>query len=185
VVFCIAALAALAGLWAPSAAAQETPPPQGVSRGENFSAKPPPALFASDCTGGGCHRSPQGLGKGQSQSSLTAFLREHYTNSRESAAALSNYILRTPGSQTAAPVEPREPRPSRTHPSAQSSRASARPEETPASARRSAEPAEKPTPRSQRGRHTTTAATPVPLPPPEPTPPPAAPPPPKQYDIFD
>ncbi len=63
---------------------------------ENFSNKPAPALFNADCTGAGCHKGPQGLGKGQSQSSLAGFLREHYTNSRESAAALAGYILKMP-----------------------------------------------------------------------------------------
>ena len=42
---------------------RRTPPPQGVSRGENFSAKPPAQLFASDCTWAGCHKGPQGLGR--------------------------------------------------------------------------------------------------------------------------
>ena len=37
--------------------------------------KPAPALFQSDCTGSGCHKGPQGLSKGQSQGSLTGFLR--------------------------------------------------------------------------------------------------------------
>jgi hypothetical protein len=191
---CTAALAAILSLWASSALAQSnTPPPQGTSRGENFSAKPAPALFASDCTGSGCHRGPQGLAKNQSQFGLANFLREHYTNSRQSAAALAEYLMRSPG----APAEARTPR---TAPGAQSSRAAARPEEvTPGSSatipvptpaappRRTAEPddaAPKPAPsaRNQRGRHTT-AATPA-APPPEPAPPPA-PPPPQQFDIFD
>ena len=61
------------------------------SKGENFSANKTPAqLFQSDCTGAGCHKSPAGLAKGGGLG-LTGFLREHYTNSRESAAALANY----------------------------------------------------------------------------------------------
>jgi hypothetical protein len=86
---------------APAASAQNdnTPP---TSRGENFSNKPAPALFQADCTGGGCHKGPQGLAKGQSQGSLAGFLREHYTNSRESAAALSAYLLKLPP----APAQP-------------------------------------------------------------------------------
>src|ERR1044071_4554094 len=81
----------------PSALAQDqTPPPQGVSRGENFSAKPPAQLFASDCTGSGCHKGPQGLGKSPGIGGLAGFLREHYTNSRESAAALANYLSKIP-----------------------------------------------------------------------------------------
>jgi hypothetical protein len=138
------------------------------SRGENFSAKPAPQLFTSDCTGAGCHKGPQGLAKGQSQSSLAGFLREHYTNSRESAAALSRYLVGLAN----APA-PAEARASRTAPGARSSRAAARAEDDEAAA-----PATRPAPaaRSPRGRQAT-----APPPPPEPP----APPPPKQFDIFD
>ena len=104
------AMAAMLCLWgAPAASAQSdnSPPPSSV-RGENLSAKPAPALFQADCTGGGCHKGPQGLAKNQSQSGLASFLREHYTNSRESAAALSNYLLRLPAGP--APPEPRAAR---------------------------------------------------------------------------
>jgi hypothetical protein len=91
-------------LWTqPQAKAQEPV----TSRGENFSAKPPAALFASDCTGAGCHKGPQGLAKGQGFGSLAGFLREHYTNSRESAAALASYLSKIPGSE---PKEARSPR---------------------------------------------------------------------------
>ena len=89
--FAMAAMLALcpaANTWA-----QEPPPPQGVSKGENFSAKPPAQLFASDCTGAGCHKGPQGLGKSIGIGGLAGFLREHYTNSRESAAALASMRL--------------------------------------------------------------------------------------------
>ena len=89
----------------PDARAQNEPPPQGVSRGENFSAKPPAQLFASDCTGSGCHKSPQGLARTQGFGGLAGFLREHYTNSRESAAALANYLSKLPSGP-----EPRNPR---------------------------------------------------------------------------
>jgi hypothetical protein len=104
------AMAAMLCLWgAPAASAQnDSSPPQSSVRGENFSAKPAPALFQSDCTGGGCHKGPQGLVKNHSQSGLASFLREHYTNSRESAAALSNYLLKLP----AGPAQP-EPRAAR------------------------------------------------------------------------
>jgi len=47
-------------------------------------------LFASDCQT--CHKSPGGLAKGQTVSSLTLFLREHYTTKPESAAALAAYL---------------------------------------------------------------------------------------------
>jgi hypothetical protein len=96
-------------LWTPSLArAQDQTPPQTTSRGENFSAKPPAALFASDCTGSGCHKGPQGLGKNAGIGGLAGFLREHYTNSRESAAALANYLSKIPSGPE--PKEARTPR---------------------------------------------------------------------------
>jgi len=96
--FCVAALAVALGL---------LPNWQARAENENFSNKPAPALFNADCTGAGCHKGPQGLAKGQSQSGLAGFLREHYTNSRESAAALAAYILKVPAG-------PPEPKPTRT-----------------------------------------------------------------------
>jgi hypothetical protein len=47
-------------------------------------------LFASDCSP--CHKSPQGLAKSGGLFGLDSFLREHYTASRESAAAVANYL---------------------------------------------------------------------------------------------
>jgi hypothetical protein len=138
-----------------------------VSRGENFSAKPAPALFASDCTGGGCHKEPQGLAKGQSQAGLSSFLREHYTNSRESARALAAYLIKLPS------APPSEARASKPRPATRSSRVSAQPEEA----------APKPTSRGSRGNRGQRSAA-VPPMPPEPPAPPASPPP-KQFDIFD
>jgi hypothetical protein len=92
----IAGMAAILLLWSQPVLGQSDPPAAaGTSRGENFSAKPAPQLFATDCTGGGCHKGPQGLGKNYGQFGLTTFLREHYTNSRQSAAALAEYLLRS------------------------------------------------------------------------------------------
>lgn len=100
-----ATLAAVIGLGAQACAqAQEAPP---ASKGENFSAKPAAQLFASDCTGAGCHKSPQGLAKNQGIG-LAGFLREHYTNSRESAAAIAAYLTKLPGAPEA--KEARKPR---------------------------------------------------------------------------
>ena len=63
------------------------------SKGENYSAgKTPAQLFSSDCTGSGCHSAPQGLAKGRGSGELSNFLREHYTNSRQSADALAKYL---------------------------------------------------------------------------------------------
>jgi hypothetical protein len=52
--------------------------------------KTPAQLFASDCAI--CHKSPQGLAKSGGISGLDGFLREHYTASRESAAAIAAYL---------------------------------------------------------------------------------------------
>jgi hypothetical protein len=175
---------------APQAQAPASTPPQGVSRGENFSAgKPAAQLFASDCTGAGCHKGPQGLARDRGAGSLASFLREHYTNSRESASALATYLVGVPG---AARADPKQPPP----------RAAARTDEKPAERKPPAaipvapsgetgEPAAKPAPaaRTPRGRQAV-APPPQAAPPPaapEPPPAPAVPPePPKpQWDIFD
>ena len=50
-------------------------------------------LFASDCSI--CHKTPQGLSKSGRAFGLDGFLREHYTASRESAAAIAAYIQAT------------------------------------------------------------------------------------------
>jgi hypothetical protein len=52
--------------------------------------KSPAQLFASDCSG--CHKSPQGSGKYGGLAGLGSFLREHYTASRETAAAIASYL---------------------------------------------------------------------------------------------
>jgi hypothetical protein len=193
---------------APPAAAQEqAPPPQGTSRGENFSAKPPAQLFASDCTGSGCHRAPQGLAKDRGQFGLASFLREHYTNSRESAAALAAYLSSFPADARGArpQPDPRQPR-SAARPDApkppDQPPAAARPGQPPAAARPGQPPGEPgdivrpetttPPARTVRGRpapQQTTAAPPPAAaaePPPPPAPPaPPEPPKPQVFDIFD
>jgi hypothetical protein len=59
--------------------------PEDLNRG-----KTPAQLFASDCAD--CHRNPRGLAK-RDANSLTAFLRVHYTVSKESAAAIAGYLV--------------------------------------------------------------------------------------------
>lgn len=114
---CAAMLATGLTAWAQSpefasqALAQDQTPPQGSSRGENFSAKPPAQLFATDCTGSGCHKGPQGLGRTQGFGGLASFLREHYTNSRESAAALANYLSKVPSAPEREARTPRSGKP--------------------------------------------------------------------------
>lgn len=63
--------------------------------------KTPAQLFASDCAI--CHKSPQGLAKSGGILGLDSFLREHYTASRESAAAIAAY-LQAFGNAPAAPA---------------------------------------------------------------------------------
>ena len=65
------------------------------------SGKTPAQLFASDCAI--CHKSPQGLAKSGGILGLDSFLREHYTASRESAAAIAAY-LQAFGNAPAAPA---------------------------------------------------------------------------------
>lgn len=52
--------------------------------------KTPAQLFASDCAI--CHKSPQGLAKGGGLFGVQSFLRQHYTTSRETAAAIAAYL---------------------------------------------------------------------------------------------
>lgn len=121
----------------------QTPAPSG-SRGENFSANKTPAqLFQSDCTGAGCHKTAGGLAKNSSSMGLAGFLREHYTNSRESAAALAAYLLGAgPGpAERPGRGEPATPRPPRAATRTPAAGEEAKPEEgqgplTPARPRR-------------------------------------------------
>src|SRR5262249_21548071 len=83
--------------------------------------KTPPQLFASDCSA--CHQSPQGLARGRDASTLTGFLRDHYTTRVEWAGVLANYLVGVGGTRprpvqqptTGAPT-PRAPQPSGTIP---------------------------------------------------------------------
>lgn len=59
--------------------------PQNLDAGKSAA-----QLFASDCAI--CHKSPQGLARAAGLLGLESFLREHYTVSRQSAAALGDYL---------------------------------------------------------------------------------------------
>jgi len=52
--------------------------------------KTPAQLYAADCAI--CHKSPQGMTKNAGVFGLSKFLREHYTASRQSAAAIAAYV---------------------------------------------------------------------------------------------
>ena len=67
--------------------------------------KPPAEIFANDCAT--CHKSVRGLAVGKNSLMLSGFLREHYTASREQAAALAAYVLGAGGSEPA-PQEPKQ-----------------------------------------------------------------------------
>jgi len=77
----------IAGL-APVMAAAQTNLDQGKSPGQ---------IFAADCAV--CHKSARGLANGKNASTLASFLREHYTTSREQAAALAAYVLKAPAEE--------------------------------------------------------------------------------------
>src|SRR4029079_15466679 len=60
--------------------------------GENLDAgKSPSQIFSNTCSA--CHKSPRGLLKSVSASSLPGFLRQHYTTGTEMASVLSSYLI--------------------------------------------------------------------------------------------
>jgi hypothetical protein len=59
---------------------------------ENLDAgKSPSQIFSNTCTA--CHKSPRGLLKSVSASSLPGFLRQHYTTGTDMASVLSSYLI--------------------------------------------------------------------------------------------
>jgi outer membrane biosynthesis protein TonB len=69
---------------------------------DNFDANKTPAqLFANDCSG--CHKSPAGLSKAPGMFGVESFLREHYTASRQAAAAIAGYLRAVDAEQPPAP----------------------------------------------------------------------------------
>jgi hypothetical protein len=70
----------------------------------------PAQMFAGDCAV--CHKGIRGLANGRSASALSSFLSEHYTASRDQAAALAAYVLSRGGEGgRPAPVRAQAPRP--------------------------------------------------------------------------
>jgi hypothetical protein len=64
----------------------------GVAAAENLDAgKSPSQIFSNTCNA--CHKSPRGLLKSVSASSLPGFLRQHYTTGTDMAAVLSSYLI--------------------------------------------------------------------------------------------
>jgi hypothetical protein len=71
--------------------------------------KSPAELFAGDCAT--CHKSARGLANGRGSAALAGFLLEHYTASRDQAAALAAYVLGAGGGQAAPATQSRPPKP--------------------------------------------------------------------------
>jgi hypothetical protein len=64
----------------------------GVAAAENLDAgKSPSQIFSNTCNA--CHKSPRGLLKSVSASSLPGFLRQHYTTGTDMASVLSSYLI--------------------------------------------------------------------------------------------
>ncbi len=96
--------------------------------------KSPAEIYSSDCAT--CHKTPRGLAAGKNSLMLSAFLREHYTASRDQAAALAAYVLGAGGAEPAPKQKPdveharaEEPKPGEPKTAARPVRASAKPDE--------------------------------------------------------
>ena len=96
--------------------------------------KSPAEIYSSDCAT--CHKTPRGLAAGKNSLMLSAFLREHYTASRDQAAALAAYVLGAGGAEPAPKQKPdveharaEEPKAGEPKTAAHPVRASAKPEE--------------------------------------------------------
>lgn len=69
--------------------------------------KSPSQIFAGTCNA--CHKSPRGLLKTVSPSSLPGFLRQHYTTSSDMASVLSSYLTSNGATDTRYQGKPQEP----------------------------------------------------------------------------
>jgi hypothetical protein len=99
--------------------------------------KSPAEIFANDCAT--CHKSARGLANGRGSSGLASFLVEHYTASKDQAAALAAYVMGAGGGE-AAPARGPKPgaTPDRNRASAEPppSRPAEKPDQTPPAAGR-------------------------------------------------
>ena len=66
--------------------------------------KSPAEIYSSDCAT--CHKTPRGLAAGKNVLTLSAFLREHYTASRDQASAIAAYVLGAGGAEPAPRQKP-------------------------------------------------------------------------------
>jgi hypothetical protein len=100
------AIGLLAGLLAPVLAHAQ----QSIDNG-----KTPAEIFALDCAT--CHKGARGLAHGKTSSELASFLAEHYTASKDQAAALAAYVMGAGGGD-AVPATARGPKTPPDHPAA-------------------------------------------------------------------
>ena len=98
-------------------------------------------LFASDCAD--CHRNPRALGNRTDANRLAAFLRVHYTASRESAATIASYLVSL-GPDTTRGARPSTP--SRSKPSTSQSQGKPNQDAQPADAKPAADKPAEPKP---------------------------------------
>jgi hypothetical protein len=69
--------------------------------------KPAAEIFENDCAT--CHKTARGLADGKNSLMLSSFLREHYTASRDQAAALAAYVIGVGGKGPAVPASSQNP----------------------------------------------------------------------------
>src|SRR5579862_8850924 len=93
--------------------------------------KSPAEIFSQDCAT--CHKSARGLANGRGSSGLASFLVEHYTASKDQAAALAAYVMGAGGGEAAPVVRGPKPTsaPDRNRASAEPAAAPSRPAEKP------------------------------------------------------
>jgi hypothetical protein len=115
--------------------------------------KSPAEIYSSDCAT--CHKTPRGLAAGKNSLMLSTFLREHYTASRDQAAALAAYVLGAGGAEAAPKPKPEtaraeEPKPGEPRggekPAHPVRAASAKPEQLPRPKEQDARHEERPSP---------------------------------------
>lgn len=83
-------------------------PPAALAQTNIDQGKSPAELFSGDCAT--CHKSARGLANGRGSAALAGFLVEHYTASRDQAAALAAYVLGAGGGQPAPATQSRGPK---------------------------------------------------------------------------
>lgn len=120
--------------------------------------KSPAEIFATDCAT--CHKSARGLANGRGSSGLASFLVEHYTASKDQAAALAAYVMGAGGGEAAPAVRGPKPAaaPDRNRASAEPppTRTPGKPDQAPPTAGRPGPPPAT----ASRTRHNEPASTP-------------------------